>query len=180
MRKYKRNNSAYLDNVYDYLLHNAESYTIKELVNIFKDQFNIEINNKALAQYCIKQGIKYKYEKPNKAHSNKPTPIGTEVIKTDGNMVKVKVAPHKWVYKQRKIYEETYNVKLPEDVYVVFLDQDKRNFNIKNLKAITRQQSAILSNDDLCSNNVDSMKAAILCTKLKSKIKEKEYVQNNC
>lgn len=174
MRKYIGHNSQWNNAAYMYLAKNAKDYTIKQLVCILKEKFNIEIKNKSLASYCKKQGIVYKFEKPNKSHSNKPTEIGTEIIKTDGNMIKVKVGPHKWVYKQRQIYENAYNVKLPDNVYVVFLDQNKRNFDIKNLKAITRQQSAILSNDNLCSNNADNMKFAILCTKLKCKIKERQ------
>lgn len=110
----------YNEDFYVFLEENAKFYTIKELVKILKEKFNIDFEKKKLAQYCIKKKIKYKYEKPNKSYSNISTKIGTIINKTDGNMLKIKVGNHKWEYLQRKIYEDYYNVKLPDDVYVIF------------------------------------------------------------
>lgn len=162
---------TYKNEMYEFLLKNAGSHTIKELVKMLQENFNINIENKKLAQYCIKMGIKYKYEKPNKAHSNKPTPIGVIVRKTDGDMLKIKVDNHRWEYLQRKIYEDYHGVKLPEDVYVIFLDQDKRNLDISNLKAIPRRNSAIMSKDRLFSTDSKLTKLGYLNSKLKVKIK---------
>lgn len=175
MRRY---GLTYSNEMYEFLLKNASSHTIKELVKMIKEKFNIDIENKKLAQYCIKMKIQYKYEKPNKSHSNTPTKIGTLALKTDGGYIKVKTDKHKWEYLQRKIYEDYYNAKLPEDVYVVFLDQNKRNFDIKNLKAITRRSSAIMSKDGLFSTKPKITKLGHLNSKLKIKIKE-IYNENN-
>ena len=168
MRRY---GLTYSNELYEFLYENASSHTIKELVKIIKEKFNIDIENKKLAQYCIKMNIKYKYEKPNKSHDNKPTPIGVKVRKTDGGYLKIKVGNHKWEYLQRKIYEDNYGVNLPEDVYVVFLDQNRRNFDIKNLKAITRRSSAIMSKDGLFSTNPKITKLGHLCSKINIKSK---------
>lgn len=169
--KNRRNGLTYSDELYENLQKNASSHTIKELVKMLQENFNINIENKKLAQYCIKMGIKYKYEKPNKSHSNYPSAIGTIVRKTDGDMLKIKVDNHRWEYLQRKIYEDYHGVKLPEDVYVIFLDQDKRNLDISNLKAIPRRNSAIMSKDRLFSNNSKLTKLGYLNSKLKVKIK---------
>ena len=168
MRKYSVN---YTDEEYQFLLDNAKNHTIKELVKMIKGLFNKDIENKKLAQYCIKMGIKYKYEKPNKSHSNIATPIGTVVNKTDGNMLKIKTDNHKWEYLHRKKYEEYHNVKLKDDEYVIFLDQNKRNFDKSNLKLVKRQESAMLSK--IVSENPDATELAILNVKLKNKIKNK-------
>ena len=94
------------------------------------------------------------------------------INKTDGNMLKIKVGNHKWEYLQRKIYEDYYNVKLPDDVYVIFLDQNKRNFDIKNLKAISRRSSAIMSKDGLFSTIPNITKIGYTNSKMKIKGKE--------
>ena len=167
--KNRRYSLTYSNDMYEFLQENASSHTIKELVKIIKDKFNIDIENKKLAQYCIKMKIQYKYEKPKKSHSNIPTKNGTIITKTDGDYLKVKTGNHKWEYLQRKIYENYYNVKLPEDVYVVFLDQNRRNFNINNLKAISRRSSAIMSKDNLFSTEPRITKLGHLNSKLKIK-----------
>lgn len=163
---------SYTNEIYNFLLENAEYYTIKQLVEMLKNNFDFEIDKKKLAQYCIKMGIAYKYEHPNKSHSNKPTPIGVIVRKTDGDMLKVKVEDHKWEYLQRKIYENYYNVKLPPSVYVIFLNQDKRDFNIKNLKAIPRRNSAIMSTRELFTYDEKATKTGITISNLMIKTKE--------
>lgn len=169
MRKYSL---TYSDEMYEFLLNNASTYTIKELVILIKEKFNVEIEKKKLAQYCIKMGIKYKYEKPNKSHNNIPTKIGTIVNKTDGNYLKIKTMDHKWEYLQRYLYKKYFNVELNEDEYVIFLNQNRRDFNKENLKVVSRKTSAILSNDNLISTNKDIMKLSIITAQLKSKIKE--------
>jgi len=177
MRRY---GLTYSNDMYEFLCKNASSHTIKELVKIIKDKFNIDIENKKLAQYCIKMKIQYKYEKPKKSHSNTPTKIGTIVIKKDGDYLKIKTDNHKWEYLQRKVYQDHYGVKLPEDVYVIFLNQDRRDFDIKNLKAITRRSSAIMSKDELFSTEPRITKLGHLNSKLKIKSKEKNYARQIC
>lgn len=176
MRRY---GLTYSNELYGFLCKNASSHTIKELVKIIEEKFNIKLETKKLAQYCIKMHIPYKYEKPNKSHDNKPTPVGVIIRKTDGGYLKIKVGNHKWKYLQRKIYEDSYGVKLPDDVYVIFLDQDRRNFNIKNLKAITRRSSAIMSKDGLFSIEPEITKLGHLSSKLNIKAKEIKNETNN-
>jgi len=169
MRKY---GIIYDEDTYNFLLNNAKDYTIKQLVQILKDNFNVDTEKKKLAQYCIKMGIKYKYEHPKKSHDNNPTANGTIINKTDGDMLKVKVGEHKWEYLQRKIYEEHYGVKLPEDVYVIFLNQNKRDFNINNLKAVSRRNCAIMSKDSLFSSDKRITKLGITASNVLIKAKE--------
>ena len=168
MRKYS---VSYSNEEYQFLLDNAKYHTIKELTKMMQGLFDKTIPNKKLAQYCIRMGIKYKYEKPNKSHSNKPTPVGTIVTKTDGDVLKVKTGKHKWEYLQRKIYEKEHGINLKENEYVIFLDQNKRNLDINNLKLVTRLESAMLSKK--VSKLPDVTKLAILIVKLKNKLKNR-------
>lgn len=171
MRKYS---VVYSDEIYNFLLNNAKNYTIKQLVMLLKDNFDFDIEKKKLAQYCIKMGITYKYEHPKKSHDNKPTANGTIAIKTDGKVLKIKVGNHKWEYLQRKIYEEYHNVKLPQDMYVVFLNQDKRDFSIENLKALPRRNCAIMSARELFSQDKNITEVGIEVSNLGIEINEKK------
>ena len=163
--------------MYEFLLKYASSHTIKELVILIKEKLGIDIDNKKLAQYCIGKKIKYKYEKPNKAHSNKPTPIGTIVKKTDGGYLKIKTGNHKWEYLQRYLYQKENKVKLKEDEYVIFLNQNRRDFRMNNLKVINRSESGLLSNygSNWYSTEPEITKLCILNVKLNKKIKEYKY-----
>lgn len=102
-------------------------------------------------------------------------PIGTEYIKKDG-MVLIKISSNKWMYKQRFIYEQYYNVHLKNDDYIIFLDQNRNNFDINNLKLISRKESAYLSNQKIFSKNKEATELGIKIAKLHYKIKE---VENN-
>ena len=169
-----KNYLVYNDEFFEFLQNNSRDYTIKELVKIVYEKFGFEFTNKKLAHYCIKKGFKYKYVNPKKSHSNTPAKIGSIATKSDGNMLKVKTDNHKWEYLQRKIYEDHYGVELPEDVYVVFLDQNKRNFDIKNLKAISRRESAIMAKDGLFSIDPKITKTGNVISKYKIKINDIE------
>ena len=166
MRKYNDKMRMYLEKY-------ARHYTISELINIVEEKFGEKFEPRDLRIYLLHKGIKYKYEMPKKSNNGKPTKIGSQVIKTDGNMVKVKVAEHKWEYKQRKIYEDHYGVKLPDDVYVIFLDGNKRNFDIKNLKAISRRESAKMIRNGVFSFDRAITKLGHLATKMYIKTKDK-------
>ncbi len=170
--KTRKYSLKYNNEMYEFLCKKASSHTIKQLAKMVSENINIDIESKKLAQYCIKMGIKYKYESPKRSHSNKCTDNGTIVVKTDGNYIKVKTDKHKWDYLHRVIYQKYHNVKLPNDVYVIFLDQNRRNFDIKNLKAISRRSSAIMSRYGLFSTEPKVTKLGHLCSKVKIKIKE--------
>ena len=174
--KKRKYSVSYSNEIYGFLINNSNKYTIKQLVGILKNEYNFEIERKKLAQYCIKMGITYKYEKPNKSHSNKPTPIGAIARKTDGDMLKVKIGNHKWKYLQREIYEKHHKVKLKNDEYIIFLDQNKRNFDINNLKLISRQESAMLGSQQLYSKYPLATETGLKIIKLRIKTKEKEGI----
>lgn len=150
----------------------AKENTLDNLLKIARSKYDYNINKNQLRQYLSKRQIKYKdYNETKASDMGKYIPIGTEYIKDDG-MTLIKVKENKWQYKQRYIYEQYYNVKLSSDDYIIFLDQDRNNFNIDNLKRITRHESGILSNQKLFSKNKDVTETGIQVAKLMIKIKE--------
>jgi len=156
----------------------APSKTIEQLLKIANDKYNYTITKEMLREYLSKRNIRYKNYNLNKAQAmGNRIPIGTEYVKSDG-MILVKVAPNKWKYKQRLIYEQYYNVSLTNNDYIIFLDQNRNNFDINNLKCITRRESSILSNQKLFSKNPLATETGIKVAKLMIKTKEKEKCQN--
>lgn len=159
--------------MYNYLFEHGEEHIVKEWVEIINNKFNENFTLKEMQHYFVRHHIPVKYEMPKRRNHALAHEIGSERVKSDG-MVQIKVAPHKWVYKQRNIYENYYHVKLKEDEYVIFLDQDRSNFDINNLKVISRRESAIMANEKLFSKNKDVTETGNLVAKLIIKTKEKK------
>lgn len=159
----------------EYLEVFASEYTIDELLPKVNKIFNENYNRLQLQKYLIRNKIDYKHKNKNMVRTPKNSkPIGTEYTKPDG-MILVKVAKNKWVYKQRLIYENYYGVKLKEDEYVIFLDGNRNNFNIDNLKLLTRREASYLGvfkydyGIDIKDRNVIETEIAIAKTIIKTK-----------
>lgn len=156
----------------DYCSNNS-NLTIDELLPLVNKKFKEKYTRLSLQKYLIRNKIPYKYKNENKSHNMSKLPIGTEYVKGDG-MILVKIARNKWEYKQRLIYMQHYGVELTEEDYIIFLDNDRTNFDINNLQLVSRRVSAILSNQQLKSSNADVTKLGIDTAKLIIKIKEKK------
>ena len=145
-----------------------------ELFEIAIKKYNYNITKKQLKSYLSKRKIRYKDYNKNKAQNmGDKTPIGTEYVKDDG-MTLIKIAPNKWMYKQRYIYSKYHNVELTSDDYIIFLDHNRNNFDINNLACVSKHESAILSNQQLFSNNQEITKTGIQVAKLMIKLKESQ------
>lgn len=77
--------------------------------------------------------------------------IGEERITIDG-YTEIKIQDgclnNNWQLKHRYIYEKYYG-KIPEGYNIIFLDGNKKNFEIKNLKAIKKSHDLIMNNKKL-------------------------------
>lgn len=153
-----------------YLKANASSKTIDELLLTVNNMIDEPYTRLELQRYLIRNHIKYKYTDKSKSHQmGLNVPIGTERIRYDG-MVLVKITKNKWEYKQRYIYEQHYGVKLREDEYVVFKDGDRTNFDISNLKCVSRYVAAHLRN---ASSNKNTRPLELLTYELQVKTENK-------
>lgn len=149
----------------------APTTTLDNLLSYTHSKFGYKITKKQLTQYLYKRNIIYKdYNNNKKRNMGDRIPIGTERVKPDG-MIQVKVATNKWEYKNRLMYEKYHNVKLTSDDYIIFLDQDRTNFDITNLKKITRHESSILANQKIFSSNPKITETGIEVAKLMIKLK---------
>ena len=148
-------------------------YTLDELLEFAKKQYKT-ITKKQLRLYLSKRKIRYKDYNVDMIRGNQGdnVPIGTERVKSDG-MVQVKIAKDRWEYKQRLIYSQYHNIELTSDDYIIFLDQDRTNFDINNLKRVSRRESSVLSNQKLFYKNAKLTETGIDVAKLIIKAKDK-------
>ena len=165
------NRNKYSKEFEEEMIKKAKNKKIVELLEIANKKYNYNINRSQLRQYLSKRNIIYKDFNDNKVRSmGDKIPIGTEYVKSDG-MTLIKVSKNKWQYKQRYIYEQYYNVKLKSDEYIIFLDQNRNNFDISNLMKISQHESSILSNQKIFSKNPKVTETGVQLAKLIIKTK---------
>jgi len=154
-------------------------HTIKEITAEYNKRFSEPITESRVKAYMgyykINSGRTGRFKKGNKPWNagmkgwcpagsentqfktgNTPLntrPVGSERIDSKDGYILIKVAePNKWVHKHRYIYEQEYG-KLSKGEVVIFLDGDKTNLDIKNLKKITQKQLAVMCHQGLFSEN---------------------------
>lgn len=138
---------------------------------VARQKYAYFITKNQLRQYLSKRNIQYKdYNESKVRPMGDKLPIGSERVKSDG-MIQIKISKNKWEYKQRYIYEKYHNVKLTSDDYIIFLDQDRTNFDINNLRRVSRHESAILSNQKMFSKEPKITETGIQVAKLMIKLK---------
>lgn len=87
--------------------------------------------------------------------------------------IKVK-EPNKWMSKHRWIWEQA-NGKIPKGNIIIFLDGDKNNLSLDNLKMISRQENLVMNKHGLRYNNKETTEVGntlakvIIATKGKNK-----------
>ena len=88
-------------------------------------------------------------------------PVGSERADNRDGCIRIKIAePDKWELKHKFIYEKHHG-KIKKDSVVIFLDGDKNNFDISNLKCITRKQLLFLNRHNLRSESAELTKLGI-------------------
>lgn len=143
--------------------------------NLMKEKYGIELSREQIKDYrkyyhikCEVKGLG-QFKKGNIPHNKRP--IGYEFVSID-NYTFIKVAePNKYELKQRYIYEKHYG-KIPKGYRVLFLDQDKTNFDINNLYLVRAKDILIAKNLKLVSKDKDITKISILTAKLINKTHE--------
>lgn len=81
--------------------------------------------------------------------------IGSERITKDGYiMIKVRdgCLNKNWELKHRWLYEKEYG-KIPEGYNLIFLDGNKQNLDLDNLKLVSKSEDLIMNNHNLFSND---------------------------
>lgn len=188
-----------------FILDNYKGRYNQELADLFNQKFNTNITSRTIKSYKannkLNSGLTGKFRKGQTPHNkgkkipkevyekvkhtmfakgNVPPnhrPVGSERISKDG-YIEVKVAePNKWRLKQRVVYEETKG-KIPEGCPIIFLDGNKRNFDIGNLRCITRSELLYLNCNGLNNSN-EITETGILMARLdRAKNKKKQELKD--
>lgn len=113
------------------------------------------------------------FQKGQVAHNYKP--IGYERVDRDGYLL-VKVQDdgpwHKrWRAKHRVVWEEVYG-EIPKDNCLIFLDQNKQNVSLENLRLISKAQLSRMNQHELISNDPDVTETGIILSEIYTKIGE--------
>lgn len=195
----------YTDEMKQFILDNYKGRYNQELADLFNQKFNTNITSRTIKSYKannkLNSGLTGKFRKGQTPHNkgkkmpkevyekvkhtmfakgNVPPnhrPVGSERISKDG-YIEVKVAePNKWRLKQRVVYEEAKG-KIPEGCPIIFLDGNKRNFDIDNLRCITRSELLYL-NCNVLNNSNEITETGILMARLdRAKNKKKQELKD--
>lgn len=195
----------YTDEMKQFILDNYKGRYNQELADLFNQKFNTNITSRMIKSYKannkLNSGLTGKFRKGQTPHNkgkkmpkevyekvkhtmfakgNVPPnhrPVGSERISKDG-YIEVKVAePNKWRLKQRVVYEEAKG-KIPEGCPIIFLDGNKRNFDIDNLRCVTRSELLYLNCNGLNNSN-EITETGILMARLdRTKNKKKQELKD--
>lgn len=195
----------YTDEMKQFILDNYKGRYNQELADLFNQKFNTNVTSRTIKSYKannkLNSGLSGKFRKGQTPHNkgkkmpkevyekvkhtmfangNVPPnhrPVGSERISKDG-YIEVKVAePNKWRLKQRVVYEEAKG-KIPEGCTIIFLDGNKRNFDIDNLRCITRSELLYLNCNGLNNSN-EITETGILTARLdRAKNKKKQELKD--
>lgn len=177
-----------------FILENYKGRYNQELADLFNRKFHTHVTRGMMKSYkanhklnsgisgefkkgCVphnkgKKMPKEVYEKAKHTMFSKGNipvnhrPVGSERISKDG-YVEVKVEePNKWKLKQRIVYEELKG-RIPEGSTIIFLDGNKLNFDINNLKCVSRLELLYLNRNGLNNSN-EVTETGILMARLDS------------
>lgn len=154
----------------DYFKSIVKGHTTNEIIELYYKKYNFKLNESQIKhlkrKYNLVSGINTKFKKGQQAHNHKP--IGYEFLRDDG-YIEIKIAePNSWQLKHNYIWEKNYG-KIPKGYSVIFLDQDKTNFNLDNLQLVKIKDKLTAKNMKLFSKNKEITKTGILTAQLINK-----------
>ena len=187
--KNKCKSHIYTEEHKQFLEEMYKNYDVNKLTNMFNKKFNLKKTKTAISaslkRYNFKTdrtgrfnlktipwnkgtiGVcklnKTSFKKGNPSHNHRN--IGSERISVDG-YTEVKVEePKKWRKKHQVIYEKHKGL-IPKGYVVIFLDQDRTNFDIDNLELISKSELLILNRKRLIKSDPGLTASGILVAKL--------------
>ena len=184
-----------------YIRTNAKGISNQELTDLVNKTFGLTVTRQQIKTFKhnhkISSGLTGHF-KPGQVPANKGTkglynvggnrtsfkkgqkpsnfkPVGTERIDRDGYTI-IKVSDdgpwHKrWKLKHKVLWEEV-NGPVPKGHCLIFLDSDKSNLDLGNLKLVTRKQLARLNQNHLITDNPELTKTGVIVADILGKMGE--------
>lgn len=187
------NRHIYTDSEKEFLKEFVSGHSHKEIRDAFEEKFGWPISliqvKSSIKRYKLNTGRKGYFTKGQSSHNKgqkmsidvyekcKGTmfkkgrmpvnyrPVGSERINVDG-YIEVKIKdPSTWKLKHIVVYEEQYG-EIPKGHVVIFLNGNKLDTDISNLKMIKRSELLIMNRDGLISNNPEVTEVALNLARL--------------
>ena len=137
---------SYPQEVIDFITDNSGAMSDKQLSAAINKRFNLSTSRQSTKSLRRYYNIGKGREKYN------PCPLLTERIKDGYICIKIsndkKPANKNWILKHRYIYEQAHG-KVPDGYIVIFLDNNRLNFDLDNLAIITKDEQIRLSKLEL-------------------------------
>ncbi len=155
------------------------------LMRLFNEAFNLNYTERKIESVKRKHGIKNTKGGVSRfitgiEKGNIPpmwVPIGSERTTSTGGYVEVKIKDgcgfDNWAFKHRLIWE-TANGPIPEGHVVIFADGNIRNFELSNLRLITRGENGLINGHIKRVSDAGVTDASISLAKLKMAVYQHE------
>jgi hypothetical protein len=167
-----------------YILDHTKGTKDKDLAKMFNLHFGTDFDVGKFQSYKTRNDISnglprgWSKEFPPDNFGREPPnkrPIGSERFHSATGYMYVKVAePAVWITKQVYMWQKYHGKTVPKSSIVIFLDNNKSNFDIDNLELITRAENSRLNKNRMRYDNAALTKSALNLIRLNSKIREVE------
>lgn len=158
-----------------FVKNNIFGKTSEELTKLINQEFNLNLKVKQIQYYKkshkLKSGVNTQFKKNQIPHNKKP--IGYEFTSSDGYTYIKTAEPNIYQHKQIYIYEQTYG-KIPKNHSVMFLDQDKTNFDLDNLILVENKDKLTAKNQHLIFEDRELTRTGLLIAQVINKASEKK------
>ena len=112
------------------------------------------------------------FKKGNKPHNS--CPVGTERLTSVDKYIKVKIAePNKWQFKHLLVWREHHG-DVPAGHSVIFLDNDRSNVTIENLRLVSRSELLFLNRNGFADAPAEVRPTALAIAKVAVRVFEEE------
>ena len=170
----------------DYLRKIVKDRYIFEIAELMSIKFGYEFRKtqikSIMAKHKITNNMKNKVPKGTEpwnknlkignSHIHNLKNTGDEYISSSSGFTMIKLDnPTRWVQKHRYLYEQQFG-EIPKGKILIFLDGNKQNLNLDNLKCITRKQLIKMNQNKLFFNNAELTEAGSELANLMLKINE--------
>ena len=186
-----RKNHKWTDKEISYLIKIAKGKYLSEIAELMSEKFNYPFRKtqikSAMTKHKIKNNMKSKVPKGltpwNKglqignSHIHNLKNVGDEYINSSGFTMLKLDNPTRWVQKHRYLYEQEFG-EIPKDKVLIFLDGNKQNLSLDNLKCITRKQLIKMNQNKLFYNNAELTEVVSELANLMLKIYEAKRREN--
>jgi len=187
-----RRKVRWTDDMDKYLLDNYQNMFYSQLAEDMSDKFGIKLSMDSvfgrIRNLREKEGRTQIPKKPPVATNTKP--IGTEIVNSGYIWIKLSDIPvndstknwrENWVTKHRYIWEQA-NGSIPEDHCIIFLDGNKQNCELSNLRCVPRSYVVRMVSglaNDIFKEGPEMIGAGIAWCELNDAIKEIKEEKKN-